>query len=105
MDDMDGLHPGCMVATVTYQERLFDSEIKQMNVEYLTRSRQRYLNWLEEIAAHCPPRGNVDLEALADNLTAMVEGAIILSKAFGDSGLMGRQTRLYRNHIKLLFGG
>ena len=32
-------------------------------------------------------------------------GAIILSKALNDEGLMGRQTRLYRNHIKLLFGG
>ena len=30
---------------------------------------------------------------------------IILSKAFNDEGLMGRQTRLYRNHVKLLFGG
>src|SRR5215217_7598525 len=24
MDDMNALHPGCMVATVTYQERMFD---------------------------------------------------------------------------------
>lgn len=104
MDDMDGLHPGCMVATVTYQERLFDAEVKRMNVEYLTRTRQRYLSWLEEIAARHPPRGDADLEALADNLTAIVEGAIILSKAFGDLRLMGRQARLYRNHVKLLFG-
>lgn len=104
MDDMDSLHPGCMVATVTYQERLFDPAIKEMNVEYILRMRERFSSWLREITARTPPRIETDLEALADHLTGIVEGAIILSKALRDTSLMGRQTRLYRNHIKLLFG-
>src|SRR3982751_3745406 len=33
MDDMEALHPGCMVATVTYQERMFDAHVRQMNVD------------------------------------------------------------------------
>ena len=105
MDDMETLHPGCMVASITYQERMFDADVRQMNIDYLTRMRERFTRWLEEIAAVNPPRQEVDLPSLADNLTGIVEGAIILSKAFNDEGLMGRQTRLYRNHIKLLFGG
>ncbi len=104
MDDMETLHPGCMVATVTYQERLFDAEVRQMNFEYLQRMRRRFAGWLEQIVAQRKPVGDVDIEGLADNLTAIVEGAIILSKAFNDQGLMGRQTRLFRNHIKLIFG-
>ena len=40
-------------------------------------------------------------EAAADTL----EGAIIQSKALKDERLMGKQTRLYRNYIKLIFGG
>ena len=28
----------------------------------------------------------------------------MLSKALNDPGLMGKQTRLFRNHIKLIFG-
>jgi TetR/AcrR family transcriptional repressor of nem operon len=104
MDDMESLHPGCMVATVTYQERLFDPEVKRMNVEYLLRMRRRFHDWLTEISELHPPKTEVDLDALADNLTAIVEGAIVLSKALNDEGLMGRQTRLYRNHIKLIFG-
>ena len=105
MDDMETLHPGCMVATVTYQERLFDAEVKRMNVEYLLRMRQRFASWLSEISAIHPPKGDADLEGLADNLTTIVEGAIILSKALQDEGLMGRQTRLFRQHIRLVFGG
>ena len=104
MDDMETLHPGCMVATVTYQERLFDAEIKRMNVEYLKRMRQRFAGSFKKIVAEHPPRIEVDLDALADHLTVIVEGAIVLSKALHDPGLMGKQTRLYRNHIKLIFG-
>ena len=104
MDDMQALHPGCMVATVTYQERMFDAEVRQMNVDYLRRMRERFVRWLEEIVARYPPRIPVELDELADQLNVIVEGAIIQSKALRDESLMGKQTRLYRNHIKLLFG-
>ena len=104
MDDMETLHPGCMVATVTYQERLFDSEMKRMNVEYLLRMRARFRQWFEEICETSPPRSECDLDALSDQLTVIVEGAIIYAKALQDRQLMGKQTRLFRNHIKLLFG-
>jgi AcrR family transcriptional regulator len=104
MDDMETLHPGCMVASVTYQERLFDAEMRQMNVDYLLRTRRRFRQWLDEIVSKCPPRMEADLDGLADHLTIIVEGAIIYAKALRDPGMMGRQTRLFRNHIKLLFG-
>ena len=104
MDDMEALHPGCMVATVTYQERMFDAEVKQMNVDYLLSMRRRFVRWIEEIVAKYPPAGEVVPEDIADLLNVIVEGAIIQSKALKDPGLMGRQTRLYRNHVKLLFG-
>jgi TetR/AcrR family transcriptional regulator, transcriptional repressor for nem operon len=104
MDDMETLHPGCMVASVTYQERLFDAEVKRMNVEYLERMRARFAGSFKKIIAEHPPRSEVDIDALADHLTVIVEGAIVLSKALSDPGLMGRQTRLFRNYIKLIFG-
>jgi AcrR family transcriptional regulator len=105
MDDMEGLHPGCMVATVTYQERLFDRQVRQMNVDYLMRMRRRFAGWLTEIATAHPPRVETDIDALADGLTVIIEGAIIVSKALGDPSVLGRQTRLFRQHIKLIFGG
>ena len=104
MDDMEALHPGCMVATVTYQERMFDAEVKQMNVDYLMSMRGRFVRWIEDIVAKYPPAQELVPEDLADMLNVIVEGAIIQSKAVKDPGLMGRQTRLYRNHVKMLFG-
>lgn len=105
MDDMEALHPGCMVASVAYQERMFDAELKQMNIDYILRMRGRFREWLEQVSARHPPASpDIDIEALADNLTTIIEGAIILSRSLQDRSLMGRQTRLFRNHIKLIFG-
>ena len=104
MDDMQALHPGCMVATVTYQERMFDAEVRQMNVDYLIRMRARFVRWLDEVVATNPPRFEVEVEEIADHLNVVVEGAIIQSKALRDESLMGKQTRLFRQYVKLLFG-
>ena len=104
MGDMEALHPGCMVATVTYQERMFDAEVRQMNVDYLKRMRARFVRWIGEIVATNPPRFEVEVEEIADHLNVVVEGAIIQSKALRDESLMGKQTRLFRQYVKLLFG-
>ena len=105
MDDMEALHPGCMVATVTYQERMFDADVRQMNVDYLERMRDRFARWLDEIIALHPPRIEVDALDLSNLMNVIVEGAIIQSKALRDESLMGKQTRLYRNYVRMLFGG
>ena len=104
MDDMEGLHPGCMVATVTYHERLFDAEVRQMNMDYLLGARERFRRWFDAILERHQPVEAIDADAMADQLTGVIEGAIIMSKALKDEALMGRQTRLFRQHVKLLFG-
>jgi TetR/AcrR family transcriptional regulator, transcriptional repressor for nem operon len=104
MDEMPDLHPGCLVATITYQDQMFDAEVRRMNADSVVALRNRFGGWLSEIAGRHPPRDGVDLEALADHVTVVVEGAIILSRALGDRRLMGRQMRLYRDQVKFVFG-
>jgi AcrR family transcriptional regulator len=104
MDEMPELHPGCLVATITYQEQCFDAAVRGMNLDYVLRLRARFHDWFEDAAARYPMRQPTDLDALADQVTTVVEGAIILSKATGDLQLMGRQMRLFRDHVKLVFG-
>lgn len=105
MDEMETIHPGCMVASVTYQERLFDREVREMNTAFLLNMRRRFEAWLAQIVAANPPRLEADPAALADQLTVVIEGSIIMSKALSDRALMGRHVRLYRQHLRLLFGG
>ena len=104
MDEMPELHPGCLVATITYQEQLFDAEVKRMNADSVLALRRRFAVWLAEIAERHPPRDFVDVEALADHVSVIVEGGIILSRALGDRTLMGRQMRLFREQVKAIFG-
>jgi AcrR family transcriptional regulator len=104
MDDMPELHPGCLVAAITYQEQMFDRDVRRMNVESILGLRARFREWLAEIEGTHPPKIAIDLEALADQLSTVVEGSIILSKALADPLLMGRQMRLFRDHVKLVFG-
>ena len=104
MDEMPDLHPGCLVATITYQEQMFDSEVRRMNADSVIALRRRFAGWLEEIARRHKPRGDACIEALADNVTVVVEGSIILSKVLGDRRLMGRHMRLFRDHVKHVFG-
>jgi AcrR family transcriptional regulator len=104
MDEMPDLHPGCLVATITYQEQLFDHEVRRMNSDSVRDFRSRFAAWLGEIAECYPPCSKVDLDALADNLTVVVEGSIILSRALADRHLMGRQVRLFRDYVKRIFG-
>ena len=82
---------------------MFDAEVKRMNVEYLERMRARFAGSFEKIVAEHPPRVR-STSTRWPTLTVIVEGAIVLSKALNDPGLMGKQTRLFRNHIKLIFG-
>ncbi|NNM78239.1 TetR/AcrR family transcriptional regulator [Sphingomonas sp. ID1715] len=104
MDDMPELHPGCLVAAITYQEQMFDREVRAMNRESILGLRARFREWLAEIERTHAPRIATDFDALADQLTTVVEGSIVLSKALADQRLMGRQMRLFRDHVKLIFG-
>ena len=103
MDEMPDLHPGCMVAAITYQEQMFDAEVRRMNVDGVLALRKRFADWLGEIVDHQANASLVDVNALADHLTVIVEGAIILSKALDDRRLMGRHMRLFREQVKQAF--
>jgi AcrR family transcriptional regulator len=103
MGKVHDVHPGCLAASVCYQDQLFDQEIRAMNAEGLLTWRGRFRAHLARIAERYPPKIQVDLDTLADSITALVEGAIILSKSLKDARALPAQIMHYRNYIKLLF--
>lgn len=104
LDDMPDQHPGCLVAAITYQDQMFDAEVRRMNADAVREWRGRFTAWLEEIEASRVPPRPIDREALADGFTVMVEGAIIVARALDEPALLGRQVRLYREMIRRAFG-
>ncbi|HEY8611959.1 MAG TPA: TetR/AcrR family transcriptional regulator [Roseomonas sp.] len=105
MADLPGAHPGCLIASICYQERLFDREVRALTARSVEAWNGRFLGSLQEIAATYPPREPVNLADLADMLSCVVDGAIIMSKVLHDPRRLERQILAYRSFVKLLFSG
>jgi TetR/AcrR family transcriptional regulator, transcriptional repressor for nem operon len=103
LEDMPNGHPGCVVATAAYQDRLFDAEVRALNRKAVLGWRSRFQAMIERVAAKYPPRESVDFEALADLCSTVTEGGIVLSKALGEPGITARQVMQLRTYMKLLF--
>ena len=105
MADLPTGHPGCLIASYTYQERLFDSDVRAINTTAVLNWRRRFHDRLEMIAERYPLRIDADLNDMADMLSVIADGGIILSKAVGDKTLLPRQIMLYRDFIRTAFTG
>jgi TetR/AcrR family transcriptional repressor of nem operon len=105
VSDLPTGHPGCLVASYCYQDRLFDREIRELNASAMLGWRERFRERLELIAERYPPRIPVDLDDLADMLSVIADGGIILAKVVGDKEALPRQVLLYRDFIRMVFAG
>ena len=105
MADLPNGHPGCLVAAYCYQDRLFDRDVRALNEAAVLSWRQRFRVRLDAIAARYPARIDVDLDDMADMLSVVADGGIILSKAVSDKTLLPRQILLYRDFVRTVFLG
>ena len=105
MADLPNGHPGCLIASICYQERLFDREVRDLTAQSVRDWNARFRKILDGIAAVYPPREPVDLDDLADMLSCVVDGGIIMSKTLGDPSRLTRQVLAFRSFVKLIFSG
>jgi TetR/AcrR family transcriptional repressor of nem operon len=105
MGDLPNGHPGCLIASYVYQDFLFSQDVREMTTEGHRIWRRRFREKLDKIAARYPARIEVNLDDMADMLSAVADGGIILSKSLHDPSLLPRQIRQYRAYVKLVFLG
>ena len=103
MADLPNGHPGCLIASICYQERLFDREVRDLTAQSVRDLNTRFRKILDGIAAVYPPKEPVDLDDLGDTLSCIVDGAIIMSKTLNDPRRLERQILIFRSCIKLMF--
>lgn len=103
MQDLPKTHPGCLVASFCYQENLFSSDVRELNRAGVLRWRRKFRGQLDKIAERYPPRLDVDLDALADMLSAVVDGGIIISKVMRDKDILPKQVLLFREFVRAVF--
>jgi TetR/AcrR family transcriptional repressor of nem operon len=104
-ENLSDAHPGCLTAAYCYQDRQFDKRIRQLNAEGILAWRERFHARLVQIAERYPPRLAVDLTDVADMLSALADGGIVLSKALDEPEALPRMIRLYREFVRALFLG
>lgn len=101
--DLPNGHPGCLIASVCYQERLFDREVRELTARAVRGWNARFTAMLDEIAAVHPPREPVDMAIVADMLSCVVDGGIIMSKVLNDPHRLETQVLAFRSFVKMLF--
>lgn len=105
MERLPDVHPGCLIAVCCFQERLFERDVHVLAASNLLRWRERFHERFQVIARHHAPKIDVELDALADMLTALTDGAIILSKTVREKSVLPRQIGLYRHFVEAVFRG
>jgi TetR/AcrR family transcriptional repressor of nem operon len=103
MENMADVHPGCLVASYTYASQLFDEEIKALVASGTLDWRRIFREQLAKIEETKTPAIEVDLDTLADMLSSVIEGGIILSRILDDKYVLVNQLRQYRNYVRLLY--
>lgn len=104
MADLPGTHPGCLVASFTYEAQQFDEEMRELNAQGVLSWRRIFLEHLEKVAEKYPMKIEKPIEELADMLSSVIEGGIIMSNVLGDRGILPNQLLHYRSYIRLVFG-
>mgnify|MGYP001628172938 CR=1 FL=1 len=64
--------------------------------------RDRFRGIFDAINARYPANDGVDIDALADMVSSVTEGGIVMAKALKEPGVLAEQIRLLRSYVKLL---
>ena len=96
-------HPGCLVAAAVAAERSYDRRIQEIAKQASLTWRRRFTSMIEDVAALYRPREPIPSDQLADTISAMLEGGIVMSKTLKDPAILVQQTLVLRSMIRLLF--
>lgn len=97
------VHPGCLAAAFTYEIQQFDADMRERIASGMLAWRNMIAERLYTVLEMRQPRLPVEVDALADMFTAVVEGGIILARIFDSNRPLYNQVLAYRSHLRLLF--
>lgn len=103
MEDLEGLHPGCLVASFTYESHQVNQEVRAITADSVLDWRSLFKQQIEKINQQYKPKLSVKSDDLADMLSAIIEGGIIVSRAINEPKVLVRQLMEYRNYIRVLY--
>ena len=103
MGNLEDLHPGCLIATFTSANHQLNDEVKTVTADCTLIWRNLFVSRLDLINQKYSIKTDVTTTELADMLTTIIEGGIILSRTLSDQKILTRQILYYRDHLRLLY--
>ena len=96
-------HAGCVFASYTHEHAQFDPAVRAFIAESLKRWASLYEAKFGAFLAAYRPKIAITAAELAEMIVSIIEGGLILSRSYGNSRLVARQSRQFRNYLELLF--
>lgn len=102
--DMEGVLPGCLFASYSYEAGLMDDETLALIDESLEHWRQTLGGKLGEAKELHEPAVDFDPLSVAELAYGILQGAFVLSRVQSDPKIMIEHVGHIRTHVELLFG-
>jgi len=103
MADLEGLHPGCLIASFTYESHQVNDEVRAITADSVKDWRRLFKTQIDKINANYTANADTSSDNLADMLSTIIEGGIIVSRAVNKPDILVQQLMEYRNYIRLLY--
>ena len=98
---LDGAHPGCLVASYTYESQQFDPRVRELTRRGVQSWKAIFVRLFEHaLETH---ESEVPLEDLGDMLNSLLEGSILLSRIDGSNEILRKQVLLFRDYVRRVF--
>ncbi|MCP4379863.1 MAG: TetR/AcrR family transcriptional regulator [Hyphomicrobiales bacterium] len=96
--------PGCMYAVYTYESMQFDPSVRDFVADILRQWTSTYVRMFQDVIDRYPPALPVTARQLAETIVSIIEGGLVLQRAYEDVRITARQSVQFRNYLMLLFG-
>ena len=103
LDNLDEPFAGCLFAVYVYESTLFDTNVNEFVKQSFEHWQKYYERKFDAVLAVRKPRLEITARELAETIIAILEGAFILARSYGEPELITRQSRLFRGYLKLVF--
>lgn len=97
-------HPGCLVASFTYESTLFNDNIREIMRTGLRSWRDMMIKQLDAVDQQYTMAPVVTHDTLANMFIAVIEGGILLARNLEQNHLLANQVAGYRAFVRMLYG-
>ncbi len=94
---------GCLFASYTYQQGVFDSRTLSITEKAFLCWRRIIAAKLKEVTEEYTPRIDVDLDSLADSISVVTEGGFVVARVLKEPEVLADHLIHLRNYVELLF--